>query len=145
LAEGMEGLKRTHTCGELDHAAIGRTVNLMGWVHRRRDHGGVVFIDIRDRYGLTQIVFKPDDEQLMEKARKLKQEFVIAVVGTVEARPDDMINRDLKTGEIEVRAGELRILNESETPPFVIEDEAQANEDLRLKYRYLDLRNKVPQ
>jgi aspartyl-tRNA synthetase len=139
----MEGLRRTHTCGELGAGGIGESVTLMGWVHRRRDHGGVVFIDIRDRYGLTQVVFKPDDEQLMEKARSLKQEFVVAVSGVVDARPDEMINRDMKTGEVEVRARELRILNEAKTPPFVIEDEAQANEDLRFKYRYLDLRNQV--
>jgi aspartyl-tRNA synthetase len=143
LAESMLGLRRTHTCGELDAGAVGQRVTLMGWVHRRRDHGGVIFIDVRDRYGLTQVVFKPEDESLMKEARKLKQEFVVAATGTVEPRPDDMINRDLKTGEIEVRAEDLRILNESKTPPFVIEEEAQANEDLRLKYRYLDLRNQV--
>jgi aspartyl-tRNA synthetase len=139
----MTGLKRTHTCGELDRTNRGQTVTLMGWVHRRRDHGGVVFIDLRDRDGLTQVVFKPEDQELMDKARQLKQEYVVAVVGSVDARPDDMVNKDLKTGEIEIRASELRILNESRTPPFVIEDEAQANEDLRFKYRYLDLRNRV--
>jgi aspartyl-tRNA synthetase len=139
----MQGLKRTHTCGELDAGKVGERVTLMGWVHRRRDHGGVIFIDVRDRYGLTQVVFKPEDEVLMEKARQLKQEFVVAATGTVEPRPEDMINKDLKTGDIEVRADELRILNESSTPPFVIEEEAQANEDLRLTYRYLDLRNRV--
>ena len=143
MAESMQGIKRTHTCGDLDAGNIGEQVTLMGWVHRRRDHGGVIFIDVRDRYGLTQVVFKPEDEQLMEKARRLKQEFVVAATGTVDPRPDDMINKDLATGEIEVRADRLRILNEAETPPFVIEEEAQANEDLRLKYRYLDLRNRV--
>jgi aspartyl-tRNA synthetase len=143
VAEGMEGLKRTHTCGELGAERIGERVTLMGWVHRRRDHGGVIFIDIRDRYGLTQVVFKPDDGPLMEKARELRQEYVVAVAGVVEGRPAEMINPDMKTGEIEVRADGLRILNEARTPPFVIEDEAQANEDLRLKYRYLDLRNLV--
>ncbi len=143
MGESMTGLKRTHTCGELDASAAGNTVTMMGWVHRRRDHGGVVFIDLRDRYGVTQVVFKPENEELMEKARRLKQEFVVAVTGRVEARPDDMINRGLATGEIEVYADGLRILNESKTPPFVIEDEAQALEDLRFKYRYLDLRNRV--
>jgi len=143
LGESMAGLKRTHTCGDLDASAVGNTVTLMGWVHRRRDHGGVVFIDLRDRYGVTQAVFKPENEELMQKARQLKQEFVVALTGTVEARPDDMINKDLKTGEIEVHVDVLRILNESKTPPFVIEDEAQALEDLRFKYRYLDLRNRV--
>jgi aspartyl-tRNA synthetase len=139
----MAGLRRTHTCGELTASAVGNRATLMGWVHRRRDHGGVVFIDLRDRYGLTQVVFKPENEELMEKARLLKAEFVVAVTGTVGARPEDMINRDLKTGEIEVNVDTLRILNESKTPPFVIEDEAQALEDLRFKYRYLDLRNRV--
>ncbi len=143
MAESMQGIKRTHTCGDLDKSNVGERVTLMGWVHRRRDHGGVIFIDVRDRYGLTQVVFKPEDEELMEEARRLKQEYVVAVTGTVEPRPDDMINTDLATGEIEVRADRLRILNESETPPFVIEEEAQANDDLRLKYRYLDLRNRV--
>jgi aspartyl-tRNA synthetase len=143
LAESMQGIKRTHTCGDLDKGNVGERVTLMGWVHRRRDHGGVIFIDVRDRYGLTQVVFRPEDEDLMEEARRLKQEYVVAATGTVEPRPDDMINSDLATGEIEVRADGLRILNESETPPFVIEDEAQANEDLRFKYRYLDLRNRV--
>jgi len=143
LAESMQGLKRTHTCGDLDKSNVGERVTVMGWVHRRRDHGGVIFIDVRDRYGLTQVVFRPENEQIMEKARRLKQEYVIAAAGTVDPRPDEMINRDLKTGEIEVSADDLRILNESETPPFVIEEEAQANEDLRLKYRYLDLRNRV--
>jgi aspartyl-tRNA synthetase len=139
----MKGLKRTHSCGRLDRSGLGQQVTLMGWVHRRRDHGGVIFIDLRDREGLTQVVFKPERPELMEKARDLKQEYVVAVTGTVEARPDDMINKDLKTGEIEVWVDELRILNESKTPPFVIEEEAQANEDLRFKYRYLDLRNSV--
>jgi aspartyl-tRNA synthetase len=139
----MKGMKRTHSCGRLDRSALEQRVTLMGWVHRRRDHGGVIFIDLRDREGLTQIVFKPERPELMEKARDLKQEYVVAVTGTVEARPDDMVNKDLKTGEIEVWVDELRILNESRTPPFVIEDEAQANEDLRFKYRYLDLRNRV--
>jgi aspartyl-tRNA synthetase len=139
----MAGLKRTHTCGELAASAAGTTVTLMGWVHRRRDHGGVIFIDLRDRYGITQAVFRPGNEDLMQKARRLKAEFVVALTGRVNARPDDMINRDLKTGEIEVDAIELRILNESRTPPFVIEDEAQALEDLRFRYRYLDLRNRV--
>jgi len=143
LSESMKGLKRTHTCGELTRENVGQEVTLMGWVHRRRDHGGVIFIDIRDREGITQVVFKPDQPDLMAKARKLKQEYVIAVRGTVDARPDEMVNPDLKTGAIEVRASELRILNEARTPPFVIEDEAQANEDLRFKYRYLDLRNRI--
>lgn len=140
MSESMRGLKRTHTCGELRGSDAGKQVTLMGWVHRRRDHGGVIFIDLRDRYGLAQVVFKPEHAELMEKARDLKQEYVIAVVGRAEKRPDDMINKDMPTGEIEVFADELRILNASETPPFVIDEAATANEDLKLKYRYLDMR-----
>jgi aspartyl-tRNA synthetase len=136
----MRGLKRTHNCGELRGADEGKQVVLMGWVHRRRDHGGVIFIDLRDRYGLTQVVFKPEHAELMEKARDLKQEYVAAVKGRVGRRPDDMVNRDMATGEIEVMAEELRILNESRTPPFVIDEAAAASEDLKLKYRYLDMR-----
>jgi len=143
LSESIQGLKRSHTCGQLAKSNVGEQVTLMGWVHRRRDHGGVIFIDVRDREGITQVVFKPDQPDLMAKARRLKQEYVIAVEGVVDARPDEMVNPDLKTGEVEVRAQKLRILNEARTPPFVIEDEAQANEDLRFRYRYLDLRNQV--
>lgn len=140
LSESMRGLRRSHTCGDLDGRSVGREVTLMGWVHRRRDHGGVIFVDLRDRYGITQVVFKPDDAALMEKARQLGQEYAVAVTGKVEPRPAEMVNKDLKTGEIEVRALTLRILNAAATPPFVIDEEANANEDLRLKYRYLDLR-----
>ena len=136
----MRGLQRSHTCGELDRQSEGKEVTLMGWVHRRRDHGGVIFVDLRDRYGLTQVVFRPEDTALMDKARALKQEYVVAVVGRVDARPADMVNKDMATGQIEVRASALRLLNEAATPPFVIDAEADANEDLRLKYRYLDLR-----
>lgn len=141
--ENSKSLKRTHNCGELRRQHLGLEVTVMGWVHRRRDHGGVIFVDVRDRYGIVQVVFKPDQASLMEKARELKQEYVIAVKGSVEARPEEMINRDLATGEIEIKAKDLRILNESKTPPFVIEDEAQATEDLRFRYRYLDLRNRI--
>jgi len=140
LSESMQGLRRSHTCGELDGRSVNREVTLMGWVHRRRDHGGVIFVDLRDRYGITQVVFKPDDAALMDKARQLGQEYAVAVTGRVEARPAEMVNKDLRTGEIEVRALTLRILNVAATPPFVIDEEANANEDLRLKYRYLDLR-----
>ncbi len=136
----MRGLKRTHTCGELRGPDAGAEVTLMGWVHRRRDHGGVIFIDLRDRYGVTQVVFKPERVELMEKARGLKQEYVIAVRGRAEKRPGEMVNKDMPTGEVEVLADELRILNESRTPPFVIDETAAANEDLKLKYRYLDMR-----
>ena len=140
MIESMRGLKRTHTCGELRGTDADREVVLMGWVHRRRDHGGVIFIDLRDRDGLTQVVFKPEHAELMEKARELKQEFVVAIRGRTGRRPGDMVNKDMPTGEIEVLADELRILNESKTPPFVIDEAATANEDLKLKYRYLDMR-----
>jgi aspartyl-tRNA synthetase len=136
----MTGLKRSHTCGQLTKQSEGKSVTLMGWVHRRRDHGGVIFVDLRDRYGITQVVFKPENASLMEKARLLGQEYVVAVTGQVDARPQEMVNKDMATGEIEVRALELRILNQAATPPFVVDLEANANEDLRLKYRYLDLR-----
>ena len=140
MSESITGLKRSHTCGELSAKNQGELVTLMGWVHRRRDHGGVIFVDLRDRYGITQVVFKPEDAALMDKARHLGQEYVVAVTGTVDPRPAEMVNKDLATGEIEVRAQDLRILNECAMPPFVVDVEANANEDLRLKYRYLDLR-----
>lgn len=142
----MKGLRRTHTCGDLQLQDAGREVVLMGWVHSRRDHGGLIFIDLRDRYGLTQIVFNPqEDEEIHQKAGTLGTEYVIAVRGLVRARPEGMVNPHLSTGEIEVLAEELRVLNPSKTPPFLIEDESGAKEDLRLKYRYLDLRRPVLQ
>ena len=134
--------KRTHTCGELKAEHSGQKATLNGWVHRRRDHGGLIFIDVRDRYGVTQLVFRPEklSEEMMKEAGKLGYEFVISATGTVGKRPDDMINPDMITGEIEVEVDRLVILNPSQTPPFEIEDEVKALEDLRLTYRYLDLR-----
>lgn len=134
---------RTHTCGELNKSSIGEPVVLTGWVHRRRDHGGVIFIDLRDRYGLTQVKFDPNiNEQAWKEADKLRSEWVIKVAGSVIARPDEMVNPKLKTGEIEIGAGELEILGKSKTPPFEIDSEkaSEANENLRLQYRFLDLR-----
>ncbi len=135
---------RTHTCGQLSKKDIGTKVTLTGWVNRRRDHGGVIFIDLRDKYGLTQITFNPKQgDDVHVSADKLRSEWVIKVVGEVIARPDDMINKKLDTGEIEIIASELEVLNESETPPFEIADDektAEAGEHIRLKYRYLDLR-----
>ena len=132
---------RTHRCGELTKAHIGSTVRLQGWVQRRRDHGNLIFIDVRDRTGLTQIVFNAErDPKVHEAAHVLRSEFVVSVSGTVEARPDESLNLDLPTGEIEVFIDSLVILNEAHTPPFMIEDEADVTEGLRLKYRYLDLR-----
>jgi aspartyl-tRNA synthetase len=133
-------MRRTHTCGELRRTDSGNDVTLLGWVHRRRDHGGLIFIDLRDRYGITQVVFSPLTPDVHGRARDLKPEYVIEVKGKVRQRPDDMVNSRLTTGEVEVVASELEILNESKVPPFVLEDEARASEELRLKYRYLDLR-----
>ncbi|RJP67840.1 MAG: aspartate--tRNA ligase [Candidatus Abyssobacteria bacterium SURF_17] len=133
--------KRTHYCGELRIEHSNRTVTLAGWVHRRRDHGNLIFIDLRDRTGLVQVVFNPQvDSAAHELAQRLRTEFVIAVTGAVSARPKEAINEKLVTGEIEVFAHKLDLLSQAETPPFVLEDEVDASEDVRLKYRYLDLR-----
>lgn len=141
MAESMNGLKRTHRCTEVTKAEIGSTVTLMGWVQKSRNKGGIVFVDLRDRSGIMQIIFENSDidEEGFEKAGRLRSEFVIAVTGRVEAR-SGAVNENLKTGEIEVRANALRILSESETPPFPIEENSKTREEVRLKYRYLDLR-----
>lgn len=134
---------RTNNCGELSKKQIGKEAVLCGWVHRRRDHGGIIFIDLRDRYGLTQVTFDPKiDKAAHEKADKLRHEWVMRISGKVVKRPDDMINKKMKTGEIEVEASSLEILSKSETPPFELEEEKdiEVNEQLRLKYRYIDLR-----
>ncbi len=132
---------RTHTCGELGSQHIGQQVTLCGWVDSYRDHGGGIFIDLRDRYGKTQIVFDPDvGQQTLELARSLRSEFVISVTGKVAARPEGTVNAKISTGEIEVRPSELVLLNKSQTPPFQPGGMELPNEDLRLKYRYLDLR-----
>lgn len=138
----FKDLKRTHTCGELRKKDAGKTTILNGWVHRWRNHGGLLFIDLRDRYGLTQVVFKPDllDQKTMNEASHLRAEFVISVEGEVNERPQGMANKDLATGEIEVIAKKMTILNDSKTPPFEIEEETHASDELKLKYRYLDLR-----
>jgi len=134
-------LKRTHTCGELRADHVGREVVLAGWVQNWRDHGGLAFIDLRDRDGLTQIVFHPDrDADLHERARRLRSEYVIAVKGTVVSRPEGTVNPKLATGEIEIEAIDLDLLNTAETPPFEVVDDVQAGPELRMKYRYLDLR-----
>jgi len=133
--------KRTHNCGELREANIGQTVILNGWIDRRRDLGGVIFIEIRDRYGLTQVVFESTfNEKAHQAAKELRSEFVISVEGVVRKRPADTDNPDLATGHIDVMVNNLIILNEAETPPFAIKDDIDTHEDLRLKYRYLDLR-----
>lgn len=141
MAESMKGLKRSHRCAEVTKADIGSTVTLMGWVQKSRNKGGIVFVDLRDRSGIMQVIFENGeiDQEVFEKAGKLRSEFVIAVVGRVEAR-SGAVNPNLPTGEIEVRARELRILSEAQTPPFPIEENSKTREEVRLKYRYLDLR-----
>ena len=139
--ESMGTLRRTHSCNDLTSADIGKEVILMGWVLRRRDHGGVIFIDLRDRNGLTQIVFNPEvNPEVHEKAHKLRSEWVIAVRGKVDARLEGMANTKLDTGEIEIFIDELRILNVSETPPFPLDEESEVSDNIRLQYRYMDLR-----
>lgn len=137
----MQFKRRTHTCGELRESNIGQNVVLNGWVDRRRDLGGVIFIEIRDRHGITQIVFEPTfNEQAHNAAKDLRSEFVISVEGVVRKRPADTDNPDLATGHIDVMVNNLVILNQAETPPFAIKDDIETHEDIRLKYRYLDLR-----
>jgi len=134
--------QRTHHCGALSDGHVGNTVTLCGWIHTRRDHGGLIFIDLWDKYGLTQVVLNPQIDQLAhQEAQALRNNFVIAVTGKVRARPDDMINTKLATGKIEVYVDDLEILNKSETPPFQGWDDQDVSEVLRLKHRYLDLRN----
>ncbi len=137
----MQYNKRTHTCGELRLHHVGKMITLTGWVDRRRDLGGVIFIDLRDRYGRTQIVFQPQrNEEVYQIAKDIRSEFVISVTGVVEKRPDGTANPNLDTGEIDVLVDVLTILSKAETPPFPIEERVEASEELRLKYRYLDLR-----
>ena len=141
MAESMSGMKRTHRCAELSKAQVGQTVTVMGWVQKSRNKGGVVFVDLRDRSGILQIIFEENKcgTEIFEKAGKLRSEFVIAVTGQVCERAG-AVNQNLATGEIEVIEEQLRILSESETPPFHIEENSKTKEELRLKYRYLDLR-----
>ena len=137
----MGNLVRTHSCNALGKKDVGQDVTLMGWVLRRRDHGGVIFIDLRDRWGITQIVFNPEyNPQSHAKAHQLRSEWVLAIQGQVAARPDSMANSKLATGEIEIMVSDLRILNTSETPPFPLDEDVDVSDTLRLQYRYLDLR-----
>ena len=139
-------MKRTHYCGELRSDHVGQDVVLCGWVASWRDHGGVIFVDLRDRYGITQIVFRPDTAPEVHKAAEtLRSEFVVAVRGKVTARPEGMINPELPTGTVELDAAEIEVLNPSLTPPFEIEDRSEVAEETRLRYRYLDLRRPVMQ
>ena len=146
MAESMKGLKRTHRCGELSAANAGEAVTVMGWVQKQRNKGGLIFVDLRDRTGILQVIFEEKDcgQENFAKAEKLRSEFVIAVTGRVERRTGaedkKAVNENLATGEIEIRAAQVRVLSEAETPPFPVEAESKTKEELRLKYRYLDLR-----
>ncbi len=140
MAEQLGDLTRTHTCGALRTNDVGADVVLLGWVHRVRDLGGVLFIDVRDRGGVTQVVFDKDDEALMTKAKRLRSEYVVGIAGNVRRRSPETVNAKLPTGEVEVLVRRLVVLNEAKTPPFPIADDSPVSEDVRLKYRYLDLR-----
>jgi aspartyl-tRNA synthetase len=140
VAEQLGDLTRTHTCGELRPGHVGADATLLGWVHRVRDLGGLLFIDVRDRAGVTQVVLDKDDEALITKAKRLRSEFVVGVVGKVRLRSADTVNAKLPTGEVELVVRQLVVLNEAKTPPFPVADETPVSEDVRLKYRYLDLR-----
>ncbi|TMF52997.1 MAG: aspartate--tRNA ligase, partial [Chloroflexi bacterium] len=133
-------MTRRSPCGSLRAAQVGETVDLYGWVHRRRDHGGLIFIDLRDRSGLVQVTFAPANAEPYAAAGSLRLEFVLRVTGVVRRRPSGAENRDLLTGEIEVEAASVEILSRAKTPPFAINEDSQVDEQLRLRYRYLDLR-----
>lgn len=141
MAESMKGLKRTHRCAELSVANVGEEVTVMGWVQKQRNKGGIIFVDLRDRSGLLQVIFEESEcgAENFEKAYKVRSEYVVAIVGKV-CRREGAVNENLATGEIEIRATQIRILSEAETPPFPIEADSKTKEELRLKYRYLDLR-----
>jgi aspartyl-tRNA synthetase len=139
MHQSLGTLARTHTCGALDASSVGKDVVLLGWVHRVRDLGSLVFIDIRDRHGMTQVVAR-DNDALVAAVQRLRPEFVIAALGRVERRSPETVNPKMKTGEIEIAATEIRLLNDAKTPPFPIADDTPVSEDTRLKYRYLDLR-----
>ena len=139
-------LRRTHGCGELRSEHVGQEIVLCGWVHRRRDHGGVIFVDLRDRTGLGQVVFKPDTSpESHERGQALRAEYVVAVRGVLRRREEDAINPNLPTGEVELVASELRILNRATPAPFPIEDELEIDEATRLRYRLHDLRRPIAQ
>lgn len=141
LNDMLGNWKRTHLCGTVTAAELGQEVCLMGWVQRRRDHGGLIFIDLRDREGIVQLALDPDrDPEAHKKAEQIRNEFVVAVRGKVSPRPEGTVNPSMKTGEVEIEVSELKILNRAETPPFMIDEHAEVAENIRLKYRFLDLR-----
>tara|TARA_B100001059_G_scaffold43587_1_gene35815 strand:+ start:2216 stop:3988 length:1773 start_codon:yes stop_codon:yes gene_type:complete len=131
---------RSNYCGEINDSFVGQSVELCGWVHRRRDHGGVIFLDLRDREGIAQIVFDPDQKESFAAAEEVRSEFVIRVTGLIRMRPEGTINLDMKTGKVEVLGQQLDILNRAETPPFPLDEHGSVGEDVRLRYRYIDLR-----
>ena len=139
MAEQLGSLARTHTCGDLRVEHVGAEAVLLGWVHRVRDLGALVFVDVRDRHGITQVIVE-GNEVLLEKAKRLRSEFVVGILGAVERRDPDTVNLNVPTGEVEVRAREIRVLNEARTPPFSIAEDQNVSEETRLRYRYLDLR-----
>ncbi|MBP7321016.1 MAG: Asp-tRNA(Asn)/Glu-tRNA(Gln) amidotransferase GatCAB subunit C, partial [Lachnospiraceae bacterium] len=141
MAESMKGLKRSHRCTEVTNQMVGQTVTVMGWAQKRRNLGSLIFVDLRDRSGLLQILFDENSvgKEGFEKAESIRNEFVLAIVGTVQKR-SAAVNENLATGDLEIVATSLRILSTSDTPPFPIEENSQTKEELRLKYRYLDLR-----
>ena len=139
MAEQLGDLSRTHTCGALRAGDVGSDAILLGWVHRVRDLGGVTFVDVRDRTGVSQVVVR-DNDALLAAAKKLRSEYVVAMKGVVQRRSEDTVNPKLPTGEVEVLAHEIRVLNEAKTPPFSIADDAPVSEEIRLRARYLDLR-----
>jgi len=146
LSDKLGDMRKTHTCCDLGADHVGMEVVLMGWVQRRRDHGGVIFVDLRDREGITQVVFNPEvSRKVHEKAHAIRSEYVIGIRGKVEKRLQGMTNPKLKTGEIEVFATELKIFNSAETPPFMIEDNLDVSENIRLKFRHIDLRRPRPE
>ncbi|MCY4657162.1 MAG: OB-fold nucleic acid binding domain-containing protein, partial [Gammaproteobacteria bacterium] len=131
---------RSHYCGDLDECHIGTIVTLTGWVHRRRDHGGVIFLDVRDRQGLVQVVYHPDSPEPFAVADQVRSEYVVQLQGRVRPREDSAINPNLKTGRIELVGQKLEIINRSKAPPFPLNDYANPGEEVRLKYRFMDLR-----
>jgi len=134
-------MKRTHTCGQLGEDSTGKKVILCGWCNSRRDHGGLIFIDLRDRYGITQIVFDPrNDAESHKSSESFRREDVIIVEGNVRNRPEGMVNEKMATGKIEVLVSRILSINKAQTPPIEVDDRMEASEEMRLKYRYLDLR-----
>ena len=141
LANYLRGTAiRSRYCGDLESLRVGEEVEIYGWVHRRRDHGGVIFLDVRDRTGVLQVVFDPDEDKSFALADSVRNEYVLMAKGKVRLRPEGTVNADMPTGEVEVLGKELVILNAAKTPPFQLDEYSEAGEDIRLRYRYMDLR-----